>query len=63
MEKLQLLNTLAVKYLYGIPTNMWANAHFPSTLQGQLMSNIVELVNKLLQEDRSSLITELLNAI
>jgi hypothetical protein len=50
-------------YLCAIPADIWASAHFLGTRQGHLTSNIVELVNKLLQEDRNLLITNLLNAM
>ena len=63
MNKIAAVNVLAAKYLCGIPTNMWASAHFPGMRQGYLTSNIVESVNKLLQEDCSLAIIELLNAI
>jgi len=51
MEKIAAVNTKAAEYLRAIPLELWANAHFPSTRQGHLTSNIVESVNKLLRED------------
>jgi hypothetical protein len=63
MEKIAVVNAPTAQYLREIPANMWANAHFLSTRQGHLTSNIVESVNKLLREDRSLSITELLDAI
>ena len=63
MEKIAAVNAPAAIYLRNIPIEMWANAHFPGTRQGHLTSNIVESVNKLLREDRSLSIIELLDAI
>jgi transposase-like protein len=63
MDKITACNLAAALYLRAIPADMWASAHFPGTRQGHLTSNIVELVNKLLREDRSLSITDLLDAI
>lgn len=63
MDKIAACNPAAALYLRAIPANMWASAHFPGTRQGHLTSNIVESVNKLLREDRSLSITDLLDAI
>jgi hypothetical protein len=63
MDKIAACNPAAALYLRAIPIDMWASAHFPRTRQGHLTSNIVESVNKLLREDRSLSITDLLDAI
>ena len=63
MAKIATANLATTQYLREIPIEMWANAHFLGTRQGHLTSNIVESVNKLLQEDRSLSIIELLDAI
>jgi hypothetical protein len=61
--KIAKVNPAACQYLRAIPADMWASAHFPGTRQGHLTSNIVESVNKLLREDHSLSITDLLDAI
>jgi hypothetical protein len=63
MDKIAACNSAAALYLRAIPADMWASAHFPGTRQGHLTSNIVESVNKLLREDRSLSIIDLLDAI
>lgn len=63
MAKIALVNPAAAEYLRSIPAELWAVAHFPGTRYGHLTSNIAESVNKILREDRSLSITELLDAI
>jgi hypothetical protein len=63
MAKIEALNPAAAQYLRSIPVELWAVAHFPGTRHGHLTSNIAESVNKILREDRTLSITELLDAI
>jgi hypothetical protein len=63
MEKIAAVNTAAAEYLRSITASLWSSAHFLGTWYGHLTSNIAELVNKILREDRRMSITELLNAI
>jgi hypothetical protein len=63
MAKIAALNPAAAEYLQSIDSTLWAVAHFPGTRHGHLTSNIAESVNKILREDRTLSITELLDAI
>ena len=63
MAKIAAVNPAAAEYLRSIPAELWAVAHFPRTRYGHLTSNIAESVNKILCEDRSLSIIELLDAI
>ena len=39
-------------YLKDIPSERWANAHFPTRRYGHITSNIAELCNATMKEDR-----------
>jgi transposase-like protein len=63
MAKIDVVNPAAAQYLRSIPAELWAVAYFPKTRYSHLTSNIAEFVNKILREDRSLSIIELLDAI
>ncbi len=63
MARIEAVNPAAAGYLRSIDPTLWAVAHFPGTRHGHLTSNIAESVNKVLREDRTLSITDLLDAI
>ena len=63
MAKIEAINLAAVEYLQLINATLQAVAHFPRTRHSHLTSNIAKSVNKILQEDRTLSITDLLNTI
>ena len=62
-DKLQEVSPQAVNYLRGIDLALWATPHFPSKRYGHNTSNVVEIMNSWIIEERKLSIIDLLHAL
>ena len=63
MDKLQEVSPQAVDYLRGIDLALWATPHFPGKWYGHNTSNVVEIMNSWIIEERKLSIIDLLHAL